>query len=514
MTSSFPRLRAASLPIAVLSTSLLAVLATLSAPAAAQDKPACQYVQLAKVPLHYTGAGLQVTMDGTINGTPAVMLADTGFYETQLTRTGTEKRGLRLRPTARKIRGVGGMSDLYATRVDAFAAGPAKPSQGWMDVVGDTGEAPSFDAAVGAPYLLQTDMELALADKEMRFFRPIGCDRTWLAYWSQDANVIPFEINQTSNRPVNPPFTIEVNGQKMLAIIDSGAYRTSIDAHAAERAGIKPGGPDVVEIGSSSGVGTRRVANWQAKVATIKVGDEVVRDGEVAISDTQGQIGVDVLLGDDFLRAHRVLFAMSQKRIYLTYVGGDVFGRKPGIEPWVQREADSGNPDAQMAVATRYRTGSGVPKNPTLAAQWLDKAAAQGNPRANLALARALMQESRYADAAGKLKPALEQLPAERLGALDLYVARVGADAQDAGRKELESTFARSVDDAWPRPIADHYLGRIGRAELLEQARKDEAYARARTCVAAHYLAALQAAQSKQPVPASVPECEPVKPGS
>jgi len=497
MRSFFVRLRAACLLTAALATS-----------AAAQDKPACQYVQLAKVPLHYTGAGLQVTMDGIIDGTPALMLADTGASDTWLSRTGTEKRGLHLRPTGRKTRGIGGLSSLYATRVDAFAAGPAKPSHGWMDVVGDTGEAPSYDATVGAPYLLQTDMELALADKEIRFFRPIGCDKTWLAYWSQDANVIPFEINQTSNRPANPPFTIEVNGQKMLAIIDSGAYRTSIDAHAAERAGIKPGSPGVVEIGTSAGAGSARVTNWQARVATIKIGDEVVRDGEVAIMDTRGQMNVDVLLGDDFLRAHRVLFAMSQKRIYLTYVGGDVFGRKPGIEPWVQKEADGGNPDAQLALALAYRSGRGVTRDRALAAQWLEQAAARGNPRANLALARSLMQESRYPDAADKLAPALAQLPAERLGALDLYVARVGAGAQEAGAKELEATFARNVDDAWPRPIADHYLGRIGRAELLEQARKDESYAPARTCLAAHYLAALQAAQSKQPVPASVPECE------
>ena len=506
MRSLFPRLRASCMPLAALATALTAF----STSAAAQDKPACQYVQLSKVPLHYTGPGLQVTLDGSINGTPAVMLADTGAFDTSLTRTGTEKRGLRLRPTGRKIRGVGGLSDLYATRVDAFAAGPAMPNQGWMDVVGDTGTAPAFDALVGAPYLLQTDMELALADKEVRFFKPIGCEKTWLAYWSQDANVIPFEINQMSNRPVNPPFTIEVNGQKMLAIIDSGAYRTSIDAHAAERAGIRPGGPDVVEIGTSGGVGSRRVTNWQARVATIRIGDEVVRDGEVAIMDTRGQVGYDVLLGDDFLRAHRVLFAMSQKRIYLTYVGGEVFGRKPGIEPWVQKEADSGNPDAQLAVAMAYRSGRGVLQNPALAAQWLDRAAAQGNPRASVEQGRALMQEGRYLDAADKLAPALGQLPAERLGALDLFVARVGAGAPDAGRKELETTFARNVDDAWPRPIADHYLGRIDQAELFEKARRDETHAPARTCLAARYLAALQAAQAKQPVPASVPECEPV----
>ena len=502
MTLRFPLLHAACLSAMWLT----------SAAALAEDKPACQYVQLAKLPLHYTGPGLSVTMDGTINGTPAVMLADTGFSKSLLSRTGTEKRGLRLLPTAKKIQGVGGMSTLYTARIDEFAAGPAKPSHGWVEVLGETGTAPPFDAVVGAPYLLQTDMELNLADKQIQFFRPLGCDRTWLAYWAKDAVVIPFEQNQMGNTPVNPPFTIEVNGAKMLAIIDSGAYRTSIDAHAAERAGIKIGSPDVVSIGTSVGVGTRQVANWRAKVATIKVGDEIVRDGEVAIMDTHGQVGVDVLLGDDFLRAHRVLFAMSQKKIYLSYVGGEVFGAKPGIEPWIQKEADAGNPDAQLRLAEIYQAGKGVPRDPALSAQWLDKAAAAGHPRARLAQARLEMQQGRFADAAGKLKFALDQLPAERYGALWLYLARLRTGAQDAGRKELEATFARTEDDAWPKPIADYYLGRIDDAELLARARKNESRAAVLACEAGRFAAELRAAQKGEAVPPAAPACEPTRP--
>ncbi len=33
----------------------------------------------------------------------------------------------------------------------------------------------------------------------------------------------------------------------------------------------------------------------------------------------------DMLLGADFLRSHRVLLAMSQRRLYYTYYGGKVF---------------------------------------------------------------------------------------------------------------------------------------------------------------------------------------------
>ena len=33
-----------------------------------------------------------------------------------------------------------------------------------------------------------------------------------------------------------------------------------------------------------------------------------------------------MILGADFLRAHRVLLAISQRKLYFTYVGGKVFG--------------------------------------------------------------------------------------------------------------------------------------------------------------------------------------------
>ena len=33
----------------------------------------------------------------------------------------------------------------------------------------------------------------------------------------------------------------------------------------------------------------------------------------------------EMLLGADFLRSHRVLFAASQRRFYFSYIGGAVF---------------------------------------------------------------------------------------------------------------------------------------------------------------------------------------------
>jgi predicted aspartyl protease len=474
---------------------LLGVLA-IHAAAAEGTKDACKYVELAKLPLHYTGPGLQVTMEGVIDGTPATMLVDTGAFQTALTRTGTEKRGLPLRMTGESSKGIGGYSRTYQTRLKEFSAGPAKSSKGWVPVIGDMGTAPAYDAIIGAPFLLQRDLEIALGAKEARFFQPVGCGDAHLAYWDRDAVVIPFEFHRGSSP--NPHFTVEINGEKLEAIIDSGASTTVIDSRAAKRAGLKLDSPEVVRTGTSSGVGEEIVAHWSTVVDTLKIGNETIKNAQVGIIDTKGDLDIDVLLGDDFLRAHRVLFAMSQKKIYISYTGGEPLGQRRTLEPWIQNEADAGNPDAQMTLAALYGNGHLVPKDPAKATAWLEKAAEHGNPRANLLVGRKLMDSGRWAEAAQRIAGALEKLPAERYYALWLYIARMRTGDPATAKRELEATFARSEDHEWPAPIADFYLGRLDAAALLEQAGKDAKLAKTRTCQSNSFMAEWHAAQGDE----------------
>ena len=55
--------------------------------------------------------------------------------------------------------------------------------------------------------------------------------------------------------------------------------------------------------------------------------DERIRT--VLTADVYGQGQADMLLGADFLRAHRVLVARSQRKMYFTYAGGTVFPSNP-----------------------------------------------------------------------------------------------------------------------------------------------------------------------------------------
>ncbi len=313
----------------------------LSSPSAhaADDAPKthCRYTNFATLPIKAVGGS--VLVDGAINGTDAVMLADTGSVSTSLTRAKVDKLGLKLGHAGISTFGVGGESQVYQTMVDDLSIGKAHWHRVRMSVLWDGDMLRSFDALIGANILFYSDLELSLAKGEMKFFEPKGCDDTFLGYWDEQAVVIPMrEMAPDDQRQI---FEVQVNGKTLRAIIDSGASTSIINLAAAARAGVTPKSPGVVEAGSSSGIGKHELKTWRAKFDSFSIGDETIKSPTIAIHDLYGaaladantiatsdllQDEPDMLLGADFLRAHRVLFAVSQRRLYLSYLGGRVFG--------------------------------------------------------------------------------------------------------------------------------------------------------------------------------------------
>lgn len=437
---------------------------------------------MANLPLMYTGPSLQVTTEGRLNGQPATMLVDTGADLSFLTRTATERLGLTLTTTGSTVGGIGGRAQVYRTKVDEFVAGPARSVKGYVRVLADFGFTPSFDAILGAPFLMQSDVELSLATKELKLFRAKDCDDAFLAYWDQAAQVIPF-ARRGGREDGNPRFAVRLDGKQYVAMIDSGAGSSSISVDAAKRAGFKPDAPDAARAGSTGGVGKTSVTVWRMQFKRFEMGDETIENPDIAVLDHEHP-DVDMILGDDFLRAHRVLFAMSQRKLYVSYVGGPPFGQWRTVEPWMQAEADAGNPDAQLMLWNAYKTGKKIPGNAALAAAWLEKAVRTGSPRAQIASGRQLMLAGQAEQGAQRLRTGLDKLPSHRDGALWLYLARLRSGEAERAKTELAAAQARNEDMEWPGPIGELYLGRIDAPALLALAEADATRAAKRRCQA------------------------------
>jgi len=326
----------------------LAALCLIALPDECPAETKCRYVNLATLPI--SAVIPQPVVEGSLNGISTRMVLDTGASRTLLTRAQVERMGLSLRHSNKSALGIGGESVQYTTRIDEMSIGSVHGGRLTADVVWDLKANAPFGVIVGADFLFQSDLEIALAARQLRFFRPLECDDAFLAYWDADASVIDVSIPPVPDG--RPFFTVELNGHKMRAIIDSGAYRSIIELAAAARAGVTPQSSGVVPTSTVTGVGRHESASWIAHFDSFAIGNETIKNVRIAIADIWGPALADsnnmrmaaflreqpeMLLGTDFLRAHRVLFAMSQRKLYFSYVGGTVFEIESAA-----REIDSG----------------------------------------------------------------------------------------------------------------------------------------------------------------------------
>jgi predicted aspartyl protease len=487
-------------------------------PALADARPdACLYVEVASLPVKYIGPNLVPTIPGSINGKPARLLMDTGAQVTALTMGGAEKLGLSLSGTGQWATGIGGDSRVYEARIEDMTVGPAKSGRANVRVIGEMGGRPEFDAIIGAKFLMQADFEIALADRTVKFFRPQNCKEASLGYWTDDkVTVVPYSWRYTHGD--NPHFKVELNGHELDAMINSGADTSVIELAAAREAGLRLDAPDVKHLPDLVGVGDGHVEHWTARFAKLAIGDEVITNAQIGVMESQGARGADILLGRDFLRSHRVLFARSQKKLYISYLGagvGDAFvSHITSIEPWIQREADEGNPDAEFMLSSWYANGYNVKKDMAQATHWLALADRHGNPRAQVAIGRRLMLRGRDAEAATHLRAARDQVPNDYQAALWLYIVRVRSGQGALGLQELDTAFKTKQD--WPAPVAQYYLGHLDQAGLFAQAARDAAktpeIARRKGCGSAGAIADLYAAQGNageaQAMLTAHPECK------
>lgn len=310
-----------------LGTAALVLAALAPAPALADDD--CGYSELATVPLSFPGNGGHAVLQGQINGKPVPMMVDTGAHRTMLVESEVERQGLPKILQTSFVSGIGGGASLYSTRLQQVAIGPAEAHYTTMAVIDSLGRS-GYGAVVGADFLLQSDLDIDFAGKRLTFYQAGTCGgwgEQWLAFWDPKAGKIPAHNRRSNDR--RPVFEVLLNGQKVRAIIDTGASVSILDVRAAARAGVTPTSPGVVAIGKMGGFGPDKIAQWRAPFASFAIGKETIDAPQIRIGDMFGHGAhagePEMLLGRDFLMVHHVLLAPSQESLYFSYAGGAVF---------------------------------------------------------------------------------------------------------------------------------------------------------------------------------------------
>ncbi|WP_168167454.1 retroviral-like aspartic protease family protein [Duganella sp. HH105] len=309
----------------------LLLCAPLLAAGASHAAAECRYTELATLTIGADDRWGHPYIDAQINGKPVRMLIDTGAYKTLLTRAEIDRQQLMLTPSRDKAYGVGGQAQMFAARPDEVIIGPARVRLALFPVI-EGFDYPGYGGIVGADYLLQADLEIALADKQLKFFRAEGCDDKSLAYWDVNALDVPLKIPAYDSRAT---IQVELNGSKLTALIDTGAAVSTVTQHAAERLGFAPAAADAQPGARLVGVNGKSRRSWIATFDSFAIGEEKIDHPRITVMEDGEEVDTrshQMILGRDFLRAHHVLLSKRQHRFYYSYLGGPVFAASHWLE--------------------------------------------------------------------------------------------------------------------------------------------------------------------------------------
>jgi len=322
--------------------------------AAQADVAACRMAKIADLPVRLVRGHLVV--DASINGKKIGAMVDTGASLTLLLRPAAERLGLERRETrGYQAFGVGGATKVESALIDEFKIGNASRKSWRMFVAGEREMGDDIAVILGEDFFSQTDVEFDLAHNVIRLFKPQGCEGVSLAYWVADE---PREVALDAMYDFQPRIllTVQLNDQPVKAMLDSGASTSIITVADAARAGVTPGSAGVVAIARGAGLGTKSVETWAGAFDTVVIGNEIIRRAHIRFGNlykdmtytsTGSRLAQSIepeqpmLLGADFLRAHRVLVSHSQRKMYFTHLGGPVFivPPQPGTEARTGKEA-------------------------------------------------------------------------------------------------------------------------------------------------------------------------------
>ena len=306
----------------------------------------CKMVQVAEMPLDAHSYG--VVADGQINGNPIKVLIDTGSSLSMISRPAAAKMGLAVaQKSGVYLYGIGGQRQAYVATVKSLQVGQLAAAN--IDLIASDGFGnPNLAMILGNDILSQFDVEFDLPDHMMRLFKPEGCVADQLAYWNKPYSLAPLLDTNRDSPSIRTP--VNLNGQRISAELDSGAGSTVVDITTASRLGavVDPSvttqpargmgqAPRAVSIGQfkSFALGEEQIGN--VKIELIKL----VSDMQMTDQQTDTRIARSVsgdtepmmLIGEDFLHAHRVLVANREHAILFSYLGGPVFATPAVAKP-------------------------------------------------------------------------------------------------------------------------------------------------------------------------------------
>jgi predicted aspartyl protease len=310
---------------------LVSAVAVFAAAVPLHAQARCQIGNVAVIPVATDSN--QLLTRGAIDGHPVRVLIDTGSNMSFIWRSAAERLGLRsIGRTRMRLFGLGGESSVDATFVEELQVQVFTVKGVRLPVAGDL---PSdIDFIFGQDFLARSSVEFDLRHGVVRTMKTSGCSPAELPYWAKTYSMADLIASPRDAQAIR--VNVVLNGHAVRALIDSGSSVSLLTKSVADSIGVR-------YIGSNArvvGIGRRSLATWIVDVQSFKLGDERINNTRLLVAElgkyqTMQRIGSRIpvvagtepamLLGMDFLRAHRVLIDNATRKMVFTYEGGPIF---------------------------------------------------------------------------------------------------------------------------------------------------------------------------------------------
>lgn len=278
----------------------------------------------------------QPVLEGTINGRPIGVLIDTGMAGEEgalLERALARRLGVPVMPDPnRTAGGIGGETRVEIGLISEIRIGQAK-RQNWRVLVAGEQQRDTGVFLIGNRFFKDHELEFDLSRQRVRLFKSEDCRGVSLAYWARSATEVPVKINKWIT------VKLLLNGTPVVAMLDSGAATTVIDTSVIARIGAASQLRTAPPGRCLRGFGKQAVQSQIGEFDTFAIGDELIRNPKIYFADLRKDVPRDrflffeipvyelpeMILGADFLHAHRVLVSQPHGKLFFTYEGGTVF---------------------------------------------------------------------------------------------------------------------------------------------------------------------------------------------
>ncbi len=296
-------------------TRLLWVLAGACLVAAnAADAQDCKLARFASLPMSTLSDG-RIAVPVGIEGHVAPFLIDTGGISATMSRQLATEIGKEPGRSRRYLIGVGGAILSSYISADDFSLGPMHGKDIRVFIDERIDGAGGMEGTLAPEMMHRFDVDFDFRQGAVNFFSQDHCPGK-VVYWTNgDSIAIPMEVDP--NNKIRIP--VMVDGQKVMAMLDTGSVTSFMSMGLARKLGVTPDSKDLklkVVYGSKD-----RFKQFDYPFKTLSLDGLTVNNPHIRImSDATlpGGLGDDLTLGVSFLRQLHIYIAYKEQRLYIT----------------------------------------------------------------------------------------------------------------------------------------------------------------------------------------------------